>query len=113
MIKDVLPGDYIAYVWTVAGLCDPRVPITMFMTSTDWGHLATEVKSKQRVGVDGNPTPDTFSELIVGSLTVVNAKTENQDLVDEANQQAARDAHFTARKEALISGRGKHDPRIM
>ncbi len=104
-------GKGIEYVWTVAGLCEP-VPTLMFLTSTAWERLANEVKRRQRASADGTPTPINFSELRVGCLTVVNSRSESQTAVDAANQQAARDANFAAKKAALISGRGPHDAHI-
>src|SRR6266446_4319101 len=104
MIKGVVPGKYIEYVWTVAGFCE-ETPTLMLLTSADWAFLAAEVRARQPANA---PTPANFSELKVGYLTVANAKTDDQEAVDQANQQAARDIQFSQKKLALISGRGPH-----
>lgn len=97
-------------LWTIAGLCEP-VPTIMFLTSTNWRELAAEVL-KVQPGLPEAPTPKNFRELIVGCLTVVNSGSEDQDAVDEANVQAAQQANFAKKRDALIVGRGPHDPRI-
>ena len=103
-------GKVIDTLWTIAGLCEP-VPTTMFLTAQRWAELAIEVRRVQP-GTAEAPTPTNFKELIVGCLTVVNSGCSDQETVDEMNVQAAAQANFALKREALIVGRGQHDPRI-
>src|SRR6266849_3830244 len=99
MLKGVVPGKYLEYLWTVAGLCAP-VPTKMFVASSDWAWIAREVKARQPIEIDGTPTPQNFNELLLPydmkssadkgeGLLVINARSERQDAIDEANQQDA------------------------
>ena len=92
-------------IWRLAQLCEEGVPTTMFMTSTAWGQLASEVV-KHQPDLLNLPTPVNFKELRVGKwFTVVNSGSEDQDSVDESNRQAAEQARFAFRRDTLITGK--------
>ena len=97
------PDKIIEHLLTIAGLCDP-VPTKMFVTSVDWAFIAKAVIAKQPA-VLNEVTPQSFQVLKVGVLTVINSGSEDQEAVDEANKQAAENAHFAEKRVALISGR--------
>jgi hypothetical protein len=86
-------------LWVIAGLCAPT-PSTMFVTATHWGQIAEELMREHGVRLSNR----NFSVLLVGCLRVVNAGTEDKDVVDVMNEEYAP-ADFQAKRQALITGR--------
>lgn len=94
---------------TIAGICDPAVQTTMFVTSTEWGQFVDELeKLPPEIFTDPTRkmTKATFSRLSLGNLTVVNSGTEDQATCDAANMEAARKANFRNRLERFAIRRG-------
>jgi hypothetical protein len=91
-------------LWQIASFADESIPEkTIFLTSTDFGQLATEVElAWPKVG---KLTRDNFSEVIIGRLKFVNAGTEDQDSVDVANLPIAQEIHFSWKRDNLITGK--------
>lgn len=78
---------------------------TMFLTSSNWALLAKEVEEYIPEG-HPKPDPDNFKELIISRrFKVVNSGSEDQKAVDEANIQAASEAHFKWKRDHLITGK--------
>jgi len=85
---------------------EKKAETLMFVTSTHWGHVMREIKEKA-----GGVLPPEFVEDMrtkgrfhVGSLIVVNLRTESQSVVDRANREWAERCHFDYLRERLKSG---------
>lgn len=87
---------------------DKKAESLMFVTSSNWGHIIREITEK--AGGVAN-VPAAFLEDMrvkgyfrIGSLTVRNARTDDQRVVDMRNRRHAEDCHFDALRERLKSG---------
>lgn len=90
----------------ISQLVEPE-PTTMFVTSLNWALMAKEMNSQYRedmVDKSKLATPSNFQVLKIGALTVVNSGTEDQEVVDEANQQAALKAKFAYKRDNWRTG---------
>lgn len=98
---------FIKQLQTIAGLIG-STPSRMFVTSTHWGQIADEIK-RQYAGslMDpaGLPKPQNFGRLKIGALMVINAGTEDQEVVNLMNEEDARSAQFQQRRAAFQTGR--------
>lgn len=73
----------------ISGILGPRdPPAVMWVTSSEWAEVATEV-NEQPLTVEGNrPRPSNFGQILIPpGLLVMNAKTEDQGFVNDMNQQ--------------------------
>lgn len=88
----------------------PAMPHRAFVTSSEWGQIAKEletmdVEDPSKPGV--KPTPQNFTRLKIGKcLTVINSRTEDQDVVNMMNRaELGADAErFEFRKNIARTG---------
>lgn len=101
-------------------VCDPdtgkllpgREPIRYFLPSTVWAEVAREVGEVHRDRWEhdhpGEPVPrltrGNFNVLKLGALTVLNALTDDDSVVDWLNEPEARKCRFALWKERMVSG---------
>jgi hypothetical protein len=94
-------------LYAVAGVVNHAgKPVVYFLTSSKFGALVDEIRS-----VVSNPeiaakmTPHTCKEIMVTELlTVANSGSEDELAVHLANQAAARNTDFQARRQRMITG---------
>jgi len=97
---------FIKQLQTISALI--AVPSRMFVTSTHWGQIAAEIKRQYASALadpSGLPTPKNFDRLKIGMLTVINAGTEDGEVVNLMNEEDARNAQFQQRRTAFQTGR--------
>lgn len=98
---------FIKQLQTIAGLIG-STPSRMFVSSTHWGKIADEIGRQYASALadpSGLPTPKNFDRLKIGALTVINARTEDQEVVNLMNEEDARNAQFQQRRSAFQTGR--------
>ncbi len=92
---------YLDYVKRVSALVYP-VRTRMFVTSTNWAKVAAEVAATPGLQTDKwkkTPTMSNFSRLNVGTLTVVNSGTEDQDVCNALNRPEEAKTDFVYRRD--------------
>lgn len=90
----------------VAGLLSR--PAKMFVTSAKWQQIAKEIREEHASDLMhpwNLPHRDNFQSLRIGRLTVINAETEDEALVNAANWREVP-PDFRARVESLKTGHG-------
>lgn len=85
---------------------EKKAETLMFVTTTHWGHIMREITEKAggilpQAFVDDMQTKGRF---LVGSLVVVNFRTDDQAAVNAANRKWADQCDFEYRRERLKSG---------
>lgn len=93
-------------LFLVAGLLSR--PAKMFVTSAHWERIAKEVRENHAADLShpwNLPHRSNFHSLRIGRLTVINAETEDEALVNRANWNEVP-PDFRARVENLKTGRG-------
>lgn len=83
-------------------------PARMFVTSSHWGRIAAEMRANHAEDLSqpwNLPHRDNFKRLQVGRLLVVNAETEDQEVVNTCNWIECPE-DFRARAESMKVGRG-------
>lgn len=94
-------SSYVEKLLRISQLVAPE-PTLMLLTSTNWGLLADEIWGQHKDSLADQtkrPSPSNFQRLIIGTLTVANSGTEDQDVVNIANQAAAEKAHFAFKRD--------------
>lgn len=90
----------------VAGLLSR--PAKMFVTATKWARIAAEMREDHAADLSqpwNLPNRDNFTRLRVGRLTVINAETEDEAVVNTCNWFECP-PDFRARVESMKTGRG-------
>lgn len=87
------------------------ISVTAFVTSTEWGQIAEELKNPDYAGTVV-PTPDNFAKLRVApNLLLCNSGTEDQETVNIINNRLLGEENarvFAWRRDNLITGKLDH-----
>ncbi len=85
---------------------DKKAETMMFVSSSHWGHIMREIAEKA-----GGNVPEAFTadmqrtgRFLIGSLLVVNFRTDDAMAVYAANRKWAEQCHFDHLRERLKSG---------
>ena len=98
---------FIKQLQLIAQLVAP-VPSRFFVTSAHWGMIADEIRRdypSSLIDPLSLPTPRTFKELQIGCLRVINAGTEDNEVVNLMNEEDADIANFAWKRDHLMKGR--------
>lgn len=99
-------GDthYVEALQKISALLPQGEGCRYFVTSTHWGEIARELVVKYASQIP--PSTQNFKRLKIGAnLLVLNAGTEDAEVVNHLNEAEAARVEFQARRERLVSGR--------
>jgi len=85
-----------------ASLADPAVPVTAYLTSTQWAAISREICSlpaELLMDPTRPPTPETFAAMrLTKNFTIVNSGTEDQIWCDKMNWPVVRACSWRERE---------------
>lgn len=84
---------FVPKLQTIAGLVSPALT-TMWVTSTNWGLIAAELEAHYLEPTDTRPSRSNFARLKLGTLTVVNSGTEDEEVCQLLNEPEFERARF-------------------
>lgn len=108
LIGDPRKTQFVRLLQRVAALVEG--PTVFFLTTTHWQQLAAELDAQYRKpeDVSRDPlTPANFKEVKWGNLTVRNAGTEDQGVVNYMNRDDVQRSFFVEKRAALAQGERK------
>lgn len=84
---------FIPKLQTIAGLVSPTLT-KMWVTSANWGLIAQELEEHYLGPEDTKPSRGNFARLKLGSLTVINSGTEDEEVCQLLNEPEFERARF-------------------